>query len=72
MSSELGRLPASQVGKSVLHDAPEKQMEAVMSQLDQVVTAMKALTAKLDAEGSIDTDYASLISDSLAKIDLHL
>ena len=73
MSTETGRLPAAQVGKPVLHDAPEKQVRAMMTQLDELVTAIKALAAKLDADATVtDTNYAALISASLKKLDLHL
>lgn len=69
---ELGRLSPGEVGHPVLHDAPEKQMQAVMSKLDELVDVIKALTAKLDADGGVDTDYAAEVTASLSKIQLFL
>lgn len=43
MSLKIGRLASGEVGKEVLHDAPEKQMAAVMSKLDELIAAVKAL-----------------------------
>lgn len=69
---QLGRLTADELGKKVLHDAPEKQVAALMSKVDELVDALKALTAKMDADGFGDTDYAATISDSIAKIELYV
>ena len=68
---QLGRLSDEEVGKEILHDAPEKQMQAVMSKLDELIDAIAALTAKLDADAGVtDTDYAAEVS--VAKIKLKL
>jgi hypothetical protein len=82
MSTSLGRLLASEKGGKILHDLPEKQAKAMMSQLDDIVAqvqalvvAVKAIAAKLDADGGVtDTNYASTITasvdKSLANLDL--
>ena len=73
MSQALGRLESGEIGHSVLHDMPEKQAAAIMSKLDELVIAMKALTAKLDLDAGITgTDYAALITNSLSEILLQL
>jgi len=72
---ELGRLQEAEKLQAVLHDAPEKQMAAVMSKLDEMIDAIKALTAKLDADSADtggDADYAAEVSDALNKIELKL
>jgi hypothetical protein len=72
---ELGRLQEAEKSQPVLHDAPEKQMAAVMSKLDEMIEAMKLLAAKLDADAGDtggDNDYAALITDALGKIELKL
>lgn len=72
---ELGRLEASELNKPILADAPEKQMAAVMSKLDELIDAMKALAAKLDADSGDtggDSDYAALVTDAINKIELKL
>lgn len=72
MNPELGRLSSGEVGKPVVHDDPSKQGQAVQSQLDAVVDALKALCAKLDTDAVGGADYAATISDSLKKIVLYL
>lgn len=68
--TKIGRLTDAQVGKPVINDAPEQQMRAVMSQLDQLVGVVKALAAKLDLDGGVtDTDYAASVS-ALIEIEL--
>lgn len=68
--TKIGRLTDEQVGKPVINDAPEQQMKAVMSQLDQLVGVVKALTAKLDLDGGVtDADYAASVS-ALIEIEL--
>lgn len=68
--TKIGRLTDEQVGKPVINDAPEQQMRAVMSQLDQLVGVVKALAAKLDLDGGVtDADYAASVS-ALIEIEL--
>lgn len=68
--TKIGRLTDEQVGKPVINDAPEQQMRAVMSQLDQLVGVVKALAAKLDLDGGVtDADYAASVS-TLIEIEL--
>lgn len=67
--TKLGRLTDAEKAQSVQHDAPEQQMKAVMSKLDELIGAIKTLTAKLDLDGGVtDTDYAALVSDTLKEI----
>ena len=71
MSLTLGRLSSTELGKPVLHDQPSKTSSAVMSKLDELIDAIKALTAKLDADAGVtDTNYAALISNAISKVDL--
>lgn len=72
MSTELGRLSSSEASQPVPYDSPEKTMSAVLSKQDAIIDALKALTAKLDADGGVATDYAATITASLSKIDLRL
>ena len=45
--------------------------QGMLIKIDEFVDAMKALAAKLDSDGGItDTDYASTITDALAKLEL--
>lgn len=68
-STKVGRLSKSKLGQPVQHDAPEEQSKAVMSKLDELIGAIKTLTAKLDADvGVTDTNYAALVSDTLKEI----
>lgn len=69
---DLGRLQEAEKSQQVLHDAPEKQVAAIMSKLDELIDAMKALGAKLDADGVGGADYAALVTDALKKIELKL
>lgn len=73
MSTSTGRLSSSEQKQAVTYDSPEKTMSAVLSKLDEVVDALKALTAKLDADSGVNgTDYAALITAAINKIDLRL
>lgn len=42
---ELGRLSEEEQGKEILHDSPEKQVAAIMSKIDELIDALKALDA---------------------------
>jgi hypothetical protein len=71
--TEVGRLPVSRVGKVALHDAPNEQIAAMLSNQDAIITALKAIAAKLDADtGTSEIDYAATITDALKVLDLHL
>jgi hypothetical protein len=70
--TELGRLPSEQVGSKILHDAPEKQISAMLSKQDEIIDLIKALCEKLDADAVGGADYAATISDGLKKIQLYL
>jgi hypothetical protein len=71
--TKLGRLSDAEKELDVLHDAPQKQMAAVMSKLDEIIKILKDLTAKLDADSGVnDTNYASTLTDALKEIELKL
>lgn len=71
--TKLGRLSDSEKMLPIVHDDPSQQMKAVMSKLDELIGAVKALTAKLDADGGVtDTDYAALITNAIKEIELKL
>jgi hypothetical protein len=70
-STTLGRLSAAEAAKPVIYDAPEKLIAALLTSQDAMIDAIKALTAKLDADAGVtDTTYAALISNGLTKIAL--
>jgi len=72
MSTTVGRIPEI-VDNPHVHDAPNRTVEAMLTKQDQLIDAIQALTAKLDADGGVtDTDYASLITDAIKKLDLNL
>ena len=59
----------------VQYDAPSQTVSAIISKMDEMVDAMKALTAKLDADSGDtggDSDYAALVSDSIEKLKFEL
>lgn len=69
MSPEkLGRLSDQEEGKEILHDSPEKQMEAVMSKLDEITDALQALAGAAGAGAGISIPEV----DDLKKIILKL
>lgn len=57
------------MGKNYTNTAPKKSSEQLaLDKLDELVAAMKALTAKIDADAGDtggDNDYASTITDSI-------
>lgn len=57
------------MGKNYTKTAPAKSSEQLaLDKLDELVAAMKALTAKIDADSGDtggDNDYAASITDSL-------
>jgi hypothetical protein len=73
---EIGRLSASEVDKPVLHDAPEKQMAAVMSKLDQVVDKLSAILDAVETATDGNSLFTALdtasIKAKLLKLNLHL
>ncbi len=51
--------------------APKSAEQAMLKKMDEMIDAIKALTAKLDADATVtDTDYAATISDALDKVKL--
>lgn len=51
--------------------SPKSAEQAMLMKMDELVDAVKALTAKLDADAGVaDTNYAALISAALEKIKL--
>jgi hypothetical protein len=50
---------------------PGSAEQAILEKQDQMIDMLKALTAKLDADGGVtDTNYASTLTDSLSKVAL--
>jgi len=72
----IGRRDVVEVDSGNLtHDAPNNTVEAMLTKQDAIIDALKALAAKIDADSGDtggDSDYASLITDSLAKLELVL
>jgi hypothetical protein len=50
MSQKLGRLQASELNKPVIYDAPERTIQAILSNQDAIIAALQAIAAKLDGE----------------------
>jgi len=72
-AQEIGRLPAEEVGQDHILDDPTKGFQAVLTKQDEIIDLLKALTAKLDADGGVsDTDFASLLTDDLNKLGFSL
>ena len=73
MSTIVGRLEAGRAG-NVLSDQPnEGQVAAMLSKQDEIIVLLKALADKLDNDSGVnDTDFASALTDVLAKIELTL
>lgn len=46
---DIGRLNAEEEGTVIIHDAPSKQMEAVMSKIDELIAAINDGAAPEDA-----------------------
>ena len=71
MSTTIGRLTSAEVGKTHVDDNASKTVQALMSKMDEMIVAIKAITAKLDGDSGVNlTNYASACTDSLAKIEL--
>lgn len=70
--TELGRIPAAELAEKIVHDAPEKQVAAMLTKQDEIIDLIKALCAKLDTDAVGGADYAATLSDGLKKIQLHL
>jgi hypothetical protein len=69
MSQKLGRLNPAEAGKPVIYDAPERTVQAIISNQDSVVAALKAIAAKLDGE-AVGDGTLHTITDSLQLIQL--
>ena len=51
--------------------APGSAEQASLIKQDALIDALKALTAKMDADiGVTDTDYAATLTDALEKVEL--
>ena len=73
MSDKIGRIPVENLYDKHVHDAPNRTVEALLTQVDQLVGRLQALTEKLDLDtGVTDLDYADLISAPVQKLDLIL
>lgn len=45
MKTEIGRLPAEEIEKGIVFDSPEKTVQAILTKLDELIDAVKALDA---------------------------
>ncbi len=73
MSETVGRLEAGRSGNVVADQGSEGQVAAMLSKQDEIIDLLKSLAAKLDLDAGVsDTDYASALTDALAKVDLKL
>jgi len=70
MTQTLGRLAPSQVGQPVIYDAPERTVQAILTQQDAIITAIQALCTKLDGESVGDGTLAASIGATLQPIQL--
>jgi len=61
-STTLGRLSAERMAAGVLHDAPNAEIAAILTKLDEVIDALKALDAA-------NTSAPAVVA--LAKIELY-
>jgi len=54
--------------------ADRSSIQAILRKQDELIEALKALTAKLDADigagGASETDYAAAITDAIEKVKL--
>ena len=53
--------------------AEKSALQAVLVKQDEIIEALKALTAKLDADSGDtggDSDYAATVTDALEKVEL--
>lgn len=67
-SSTLGRLSSAEMSQLNL-DESSQSFKALLTQQDAIIVALKAIAAKLDADGGVtDTNYASTITASLAAL----
>lgn len=72
-SEEVGRLASDEVGTELVLDDPSRACSAILSKIDDLIVALKAIGDKLDADGGVtDTDYGSTITDALAKLKFKL
>jgi hypothetical protein len=73
MSDKIGRIPVENLYDKHVHDGPNRTVEAMLTQQDQMIGMLQDLAAKLDADtGVTDTDYAATLTDSMQKLDLIL
>lgn len=74
--TELGRMPASQIAKGVVHDSPEAQVAAIMTKLDECIGRLNAIAVAIEASTDGDTLQAALdvaaIKAEISKISLKL
>lgn len=69
VSTDVGRLPADEVGTEILFDNPTKVVSALLSKVDELTAALKGLADKLDLDSGVNgTDYGSLWTDSIAEL----
>lgn len=71
MSQAKGRRNQPRLGVFQDTVTPGSAEQAILINQDAIITALKALCAKLDADAGVtDTNYESLISNALAQVTL--
>jgi len=71
--ADKGRLQGADISIKTNTVKPKSATQAILLKQDEIIDALKALAAKLDADSGDtggDSDYAASISDALAKIKL--
>jgi hypothetical protein len=73
---QLGRMPASQIAKGVSHDAPEAQVAAIMTKLDECISRLNAIAVAIEVATDAPSLFAQLdvaaIKAEIKKISLKL
>lgn len=59
MSEKLGRLSAEEVADSVIFDAPEKTVRAILTKQDEIIAKLNQINAAIEAA----TDGATLFTE---------
>ena len=72
-TTDIGRLPSDEVGAVHTFDDPTKAFSALLTKVDEIITLLHALGAKLDADGGVtDTNYRSLLTTPLVALKFQL
>jgi len=74
MGFDVGRLTDSETDATIVHDAPNRTIEALIKKVDRLTDLVALLGPKLDTDtGVTDTDYESVLgTGNVKKLDLIL